>query len=207
MNPMVNPANNANNEGPRPRGRRWKSISLRAFLLLVVLLAFALGWITNRARARRDAVTLVERLGGRVVYDYEWDVGSNILFPENAEPDTPRWLIEALGIDFFHHVTWLRIEGEQFGDEELKAIDPLDRIQTMGIVQTAITNEGVAHVSRRRNVRGLFLGGNHIDDAGIDRLRLEELPMLEVLEIRGTRVSPKKIAEIEARYPNLMLIH
>jgi hypothetical protein len=54
---------------------RWKSISLRGMLLLIVAIALLLGWIANKARQQREAVAALQKFGGFVHYDWEFKNG------------------------------------------------------------------------------------------------------------------------------------
>jgi hypothetical protein len=118
----------------------------------------------------------------------------------------PAWLRNMIGEDYFHDVTWVRIEGSQFGDSELKQLHALDQIESLGIVETAITDDGLRHLRGRTALKGLFLGGNWIGDSGIDRLDLASMPKLELLELRSTLVTDGKLAEIRRRFPKLDIL-
>jgi hypothetical protein len=47
------------------------SISVRAMMVLVLLIGGGLGWIVQRARVQREAAAAIVRGGGRVYYDSE----------------------------------------------------------------------------------------------------------------------------------------
>ena len=51
---------------------RWKTISLRGLLLLIVAIALWLGWIASKARQQREAVAALQKFGGFVHYDWEF---------------------------------------------------------------------------------------------------------------------------------------
>ena len=53
--------------------RRLKQISLRASLILFLVLSIILAHRANRAHHARQAVAHIESLGGTVHYDYEFD--------------------------------------------------------------------------------------------------------------------------------------
>jgi len=118
----------------------------------------------------------------------------------------PSWLQELVGVDYFHDVTWVRIEGAEFGDAELKRLKPLDRIESIGIVETAITDEGLRHLRGSKHLKGLWLSGNWIGDRGIDNLDLDSLSKLEVIDLSLTLVSHGKLDEIKRRFPKLMVL-
>ena len=50
--------------------QRYVRISLRALIVLVLVIGSALGWIINRAKVQRDAVAVIERAGGSVKYHW-----------------------------------------------------------------------------------------------------------------------------------------
>jgi len=47
-------------------------ISLRATMLVILLVCIWLGWQVNKAREQREAVAAVQRYGGWVHYDFEF---------------------------------------------------------------------------------------------------------------------------------------
>lgn len=55
---------------PKPK-RRWLSLSLKTFLILLTIGCIWFGWAVNRARQQRAAVEWVTDLGGNVYYDFE----------------------------------------------------------------------------------------------------------------------------------------
>ena len=62
-------------ESSKPR-RRWFQYSLRTLLLLMLLVSIGMSWVAvrmQRARRQREAVKGIERLGGGVMYDYQFD--------------------------------------------------------------------------------------------------------------------------------------
>ncbi|MGO9464777.1 MAG: hypothetical protein ACLQVF_11580 [Isosphaeraceae bacterium] len=90
-----------------PSSRRRFVLSLRALLILVLVLGAWLGWFVRNARIQHDAVAAVQRAGGSVAYDIDW---RNEGFNPYARPWTPmrlldgklwgtKWLIDHLGID------------------------------------------------------------------------------------------------------------
>src|SRR4029077_20629618 len=73
----------------------------------------------------------------------------------------------------------------------------LPQVETLGIVGTSITDTSLACFRGNRRLKGLFLSSNHITDGGIDNLGPETMTVLELLDVRGTRVSPAKVAAVE----------
>ena len=59
----------------RPIEWRWYRVrlSIRAMIVLVVVVGCALGWVVHRTRVQRDAVNAVMRVGGRGEVSYDWE--------------------------------------------------------------------------------------------------------------------------------------
>jgi len=66
----------------RPIKWRWYRVvlSIRAMIVLVVVVGCSLGWVVHRTRVQRDAVNAVMRVGGRgeVSYDWEYKDGNDL---------------------------------------------------------------------------------------------------------------------------------
>ncbi len=96
-------------------------------------------------------------------------------------------------------MTWVRIEDPKFDDEALLRLTAcLPRIDSLGIVGTSITDSGLTHLRGNRWLMALFLERNPISDAGIDNLGPETTPILELLDVRGTRVGAVKVIAVKA---------
>ena len=82
-----------------PRWRRRLRLSVRVFMVLVLVLGGGFGWIVHEARVQRQAVAAIERAGGKVDYDESF-LGYS---PERdfREPGWKEWLVDHLGIDYF----------------------------------------------------------------------------------------------------------
>ena len=68
----------------------------------------------------------------------------------------------------------------------------------MGIVGTSITDAGLTHLRGNRSLLALFVSSNRLTDAGIDNLDPQTMPVLDLLDVRGTGVSAAKVADVEA---------
>jgi hypothetical protein len=97
---------------PRIRAR----ISLRVFLVVVLLTGVWLGWRIDRARRQRRAVAEVEQYNGYVLYDYEFRNGQNVA---DAVPNAPRWLRRYLGDEYFREVGCVRYNDQPPSDATL----------------------------------------------------------------------------------------
>src|SRR5271170_2838248 len=100
---------------PAPRRRRFV-LSIRALMVVVLLMAIGLGWIINRARTQRKAVEAVQKAGGFVVYDWQDPLMGSLI--STAGPKVPRWCLQLFGPEFFQDVV---IAG---GNRTVKLTDP-----------------------------------------------------------------------------------
>jgi hypothetical protein len=171
-------------------------------MLLVLVAAIPFAWIARRLYFLRVAKGTILRHDGAYYYEHEPQSGSSYLRSKWA----PNWLQRLLGPDLFHDITLVRIEGKNFGDSGMPCLSALDHVTSLGIEGTAITDEGLAHLRGNKHVKHLWLGGNKISDSGIDQMHLEEMPQLQLLELRSTLVSEAKKTEIRRRFPKLMIM-
>ena len=199
----MNPATPA----PRWWNRLSIRISLRAMIVLVLVVGGGLGWVVHLARVQRVAVKAIEEAGGRVVYDYGWVDGYSA--PSGDAIRWPRWLVDALGPDYFAHpwsVSFFAGQGpkvddalmDQVGrlgqleqlnlygaklvtDAGLARLRGLTSLRSLDLYGTGTTIDGLVHLSGMTRLRGISLPTGPIDDAGL--AHLEGLTALEKLLI------------------------
>ena len=78
--------------------RRYLRFSMRGLIVLLVVIGVALGWLVRGARNQREAVAAIRKTGGLVSYDWE---SKNGKWVRNGRPWAPKWLVDALGVDYF----------------------------------------------------------------------------------------------------------
>ncbi len=186
----------------RRHGSRWLTISVRLSCVVVLAMALLLAWFAHLVREHRRIKEMILRYNGLYYHEFE---------PQNPKPYTrnnwvPARIRRLIDEEYFHDITWVRIEGAGFGDEELARLKSLDRIEALGIIEAKITDAGLRQLRGRVALQALCLGGNWIGDAGIDNLDLGSMPRLELLELRSTLVSDQKLEEIRRRFPKLLLL-
>ncbi len=153
-------------QGPSPTQRRCYRIpvhlSVRALMVLVLILGGGLGWVVHRARVQRDAVAAIERAGGSVSYFWNWDAPNTAR--GRAIPPWLRPLVNTLGPDYFA------------GVDDVRPSDQLD-------------DALMAHVGRLHGLRTLqIFGGRSLTDTGLVHLKgLKRLEMLSIYysSVRG----------------------
>src|SRR5262245_47525071 len=120
-------------------------------MILVLVLGGTLGWFVRRAHVQRDAVTAIVRSGGGAYYDWEtrelsrWD-GSRLSHDPKGKSPWPKWLIDALGPDYFGHV---RIVYVQKGDADavMKFVGRLRYLDSLSVSSPGpLTDAGMSHL-------------------------------------------------------------
>jgi hypothetical protein len=115
---------------PQKQRRRvviWR-FSLITLLLTITLLSIWLGSWTESARRQRNAKNALEELGANVRYDYELEPATDygIYQLKQGEPEShvSSWLVDRLGVDFFHEAkqVWL------WTDDPFAAVPQLKRM-------------------------------------------------------------------------------
>ncbi len=119
----------------RPRVR----LSLRALMIIVLVLGCGFGWVVRRARIQRDAVAAVVNGGGRVWYDWE-DPGSRIgpdgeyraSYPSRTKhaPPAPKWLFDRVGPDYFGRVRQVTV-GAKEPDAVMARVAQLEDVRSV----------------------------------------------------------------------------
>ena len=61
---------------PSPPLRWWRRLrpsTVRALIILVLVMGGGLGWLVHSAHIQRDAVAAIRKAGGTAVYDWHWN--------------------------------------------------------------------------------------------------------------------------------------
>jgi hypothetical protein len=179
--------------------RRWFRISVRALLLLVLLIGCWLGWMVRAARIQHEAVEAIQEAGGRIMYDWEWE---NDFPMKNEGPRVPKWLVDRLGIDYFGAVvyvefnvfdTYVMVKGKDAGfdaarlqsyrrrfDAALAQVGRLRRLEELKLSSSEVTDAGLKHLMGLTALKKLELGSTQVTDAGVQELQ-RALPNLEIV--------------------------
>lgn len=152
--------------------------SLRTLLIVILIAGIALGIHGSRSMRKRQAIATIERLGGRVEYDYKWRGYGTARqsYDDRADPPGPHWLRRALGDNYFAEPVEIQLFAdpkmypEQFGDHEAAQIAVLSELQWLVLTDTAITDAGLQQFGRLNKLSRLDLEGTRVTDAGVEEL-------------------------------------
>jgi hypothetical protein len=173
-------------EPPLSRRPWWHRLrlSVRALIVLVLVVGGGLGWFIHRATVQRDAVKVIKAAGGEVIYDFEQNVRH---FGPSGPPPGPKWLVDFLGVDYFADVTSVTFRTPQT-DDILAHVGRLRRLERLDAKSSPVTDAGLAHLAGLSELRVLSCFGTlELTDAGL--AHLAGMKRLEVLWIEGpTRI-------------------
>lgn len=123
--------------------------SLRTLLIIVTIASCGLGWLglkVRQAQQQREAVVAIEKLGGQVTYDYDFDSNGHQIDPPT--PPRPAWLLEFFGVDMLANVTSVYGAGPSFTDAHLVHLQRFRQLETALFEGTAITDKGCQELQR-----------------------------------------------------------
>ncbi len=170
---------------PETLSRPWRRIlrfSVRALLVLVLVIGVSLGWIVQSAHIQRNAVAAIKNAGGRAYYVWEWNNSTRI---PGGTPRVPAWLWDRIGVDYFGHV--VAVEGPASmtqSDAVMAAVGRLTRIEYLRINQLYFTDPDLAQITRLNNLHEPFVSNGQLTDAGA--AALDALSKLSYLRVSGT---------------------
>ena len=184
-----------------PSPRRFLRFSLKAVLLLVLIIAISLGWAMHKVREQGIAIREMSEAGARFAVEYAHGGSWTILerFREWSGEQQPR---NALRLKF-GGLPWTDAELERlrFGpiasvtDVDLAGIQALTHLEELRLGKMGVTDAGIAHVGRLTKLKSLYLDDTQITDAGLQHLRT--LTELQTLSLDRTRVTDAGVAQLQ----------
>ncbi len=175
---------------------RWRfQFRIRSLLVLVVAVAIACSWLAvekEQARRQRETVKAIEKLGGAVLYDYNYHASPD--FISRGKPSAPVWLRRPLGDDFFTNVTAVRGTGPRVTNVGLEDLKGLTQLEMLDLVDAPIADTGLERLKGLTQLRALDLSGTRVTDAGLEHLK--RLTQLRLLILTGTDISDAGLAHL-----------
>ena len=200
----LTPADSANSirrMATKPAVRPWRRhlrVSVRALLVFVLLVGAWLGSIVHNARVQREAVAAIQKVGGKVCYNWEWTGG--VMTP-GGKPRVPAWLIGSLGVDYFGHVTKIDLVPYRNPDSQLHQIGRLRQLEWLQIGGDArVTDDDIASLEGLSNLQALLLYAPDVTDGGL--MRIARLSRLERLELQSSSITDNGLRNLQ-RLSNL----
>ena len=151
-----------------------KRFSIRTLLIATAVIAVLLALPIRRAIVQKRGREWVASQNGHVSFSHKYNAITD-QWDHGATLRAPRWLIDALGIDFFDTVDTVVLD-----NTEVKDLSPITDLQSLR--QLAIVIE--------------------IDDS-LDFAPLVALPKLSHLHLDYTDISAERLAKLRALLPNV----
>jgi hypothetical protein len=182
-------------------------MSVRAMLVLVLMIGLPLGWWSRNAQIQRAAVRKIDALNAAVIYEFEvldegratpeaeyrvflakLGAGATVQAPDspaaNNRPEEPwkEWTRTNLGVDYVDAVTQVIAEhSSTIRDVDLATLAEFPKLELLNLGETPIGDAGLVHLATLRNIRVLHLDTTQVTDAGL--AHLEGLDKLETLSL------------------------
>ncbi len=190
----------------KPR-RRWLQFSLRGLLVLTVVVALGLGWVTNERRKvwlEDRAVEEIERLGGDVTRDVD---SSSVAADDPFSAPSPEglsWQQRLFGV-------WRRrLLGESYNrpvvcvsfprgiePEALGSLKHLRALWAVGLTGARIGDEQIPYLLECRGLTAVHLNATDVTDDGVKQLAT--LPDLDTLLLDHTGVTDDVLATLSQK--------
>ncbi len=116
--------------------RRIFRYSIRALMLLVLVLAVPLGWVVNRAHRQRDMVERIRQTGGEAWYAGEAEILA-------AGHPGLKWLADTLGVDFLDTIEGCTIGRMGTEADLIAAVEALPAAKAIGIRGARVSARGI----------------------------------------------------------------
>jgi hypothetical protein len=162
---------------------------LRTLLIAILGICLLLGWfasLRSSAKRQRRAVQAIEKAGGHVVYDYEYD-GEGYA-KQGASPPAPAWLLALLGDDFFADVVAvLYIKKNGHEGAILHHLAELPDLKSVDLCGTNTTDHALGRIGDLKHLERLLLNKTKVSDTLLPRVA--RLKRLQDLKLRGTLVT------------------
>jgi hypothetical protein len=169
--------------------RRRLRVSVRTMMILVLILGGALGWMVHRAHVQRSAVAAIRPSIYAIRYDWEFKDGRSI---SGGKPWEPKWLLDILGVDYFHDVTMVNFSGRPT-DADMACLGNLTGADTLVLNPSNVSDLGLAHLSRLTSIRWLTIDSSSLSSSDAVITRLTRLKVLG--RLRGLNLDRSAITE------------
>jgi hypothetical protein len=213
-----------------PHRRRWKSVALRMFAVLLLGLSALSAWFVVRVYKQHKLVQEIVAAGGIVSYKPRFDANGK---PQTGgNPRIPVWLRDLFGdhvLDEPELVSFDSNGNSIFYPEFLSCIVRLNKLKTLKTVRVSgirLSRHELEQLAEINGLENLTLDRRAVGDVDLDMLQglplrflslehtqvsdkcmanLGKIHSLGILKLTRTRVSDNGIAKLE-NLPNLVLL-
>ena len=116
----------------------------------------------------------------------------------------PKWFVDQIGIDFFGHVTQVRVVAvHELSDADLIHISHLTGLEELDLHRSRVTDSSLVHLEGMTDLQSLTLFHTGVTDAGL--MRLKRLRRLRNLSIENTKVTDAGARELQKALPDVRI--
>lgn len=185
---------------------RWRPrFGTRTLLIVVTIFGVWLGLHVSRTHSQRDGVAAIRAYGGWVRYDYQFpdDSYRASSFVGKAESPVPPFLLNLLGVDFFHNVVQVslnysedsgkRLENANRTDAALQHLHCFPNLRVLLLSDTQVTDASMKYVGEMRQLESIYMwDAADVSDVGVKHL--ENLKNLRLLHLSTSRITDESLA-------------
>lgn len=190
-----------------------RQISLRFFLVLILVLAVFFAWVgamRNRSQVQSDAVQAILDLHQSRIDPGESFPDSELRIANDSAPVSydsgdidereergrwfPKWLLRTVGEECFHNVAKVSLSYREIENGDLVHLAALSDLVSLNLEATQVNDHGLDRLSHLNKLTYLGLGRTKITDDGISKLR--HLPKLEELELLHNQIGNGGISHL-----------
>jgi len=177
--------------------RKFLRYSLRSIFILTTLIAIGLAYYINHCRDQKAAVTAIRDHGGTFAIRY----------------DAPEWVRNRFDDhEYFYNCTRVNLgplnrgydPARPIGDAELRSLIPhmnaFSNFHILDLRESDVTDDGLDCLRQLRFIDELSLWDTGVTDRAIQHLA--DLPSLENLDVRGTRITRAGAERLAAALPD-----
>lgn len=206
--------------------------TLRFYFRLLVgtllIVGMAVGWWAmqrQKAAAQRSAAERIERLGGEVYREHEWQGRQPLKDPL---PPRSTWLQQWLGDEIFQRVVAVDLSrvtqldraaellprlpflacvganGTDWSDPHMAVFARMGQLDHLDLSATLISDDGLRHLSGLVHLKTLDVSDTPISDEGLQALI--RLRGLRELDLRNTRVTSAAVERFSRRRPHCKIL-
>lgn len=186
----------------------WRNVfrfRLRTLLLAFTAFSVWLGFHVQSARKQRQSTASIVQYGGWIRYDFQFPNGeySHKGFDPKARSRVPKWLLERLGVDFFHDVVQVslnysedsgkREENHNPSDDALQYLHGFPDLRVLLLSDTQASDSSMRHMAGLKNLEYLFMWDvRNVTDVGVAHLC--ELKRLRYIHLSSSQITDKSLA-------------
>lgn len=177
------------------RKSNWMQFDLRTALVGMVVLSLPFAWTGSLLRRYAQEEAAVALLAEH------WEGQCHRTFDH-----LPLWFRQrcpANWLPVFGHVDAVSLENSAFGDEQVAVLDSFHSLELLNLRGTQVTDVGVEHLMRHRQLHWLALGGTDVTAKSL--VAVGPLPALVKLDVINTEVTIFEAREFRKRHPKVQV--